>query len=76
VNNLNLLPKKKPAINMHLNLLHFTLLIFLAPEIVVILKIVQRVTHSNVMSLKFRDIVFKRIDISIKKELVAQLITR
>jgi hypothetical protein len=40
------------------------------------LKRVQRVMHSNVVSPKYLDIVFKMIDISIQKGLAAQFVAR
>jgi hypothetical protein len=49
---------------------------FLAPETVDILKSVQRVMHSNVMSPRSQDVVFKRINFTIKKRLAAQLVAR
>jgi hypothetical protein len=49
---------------------------FLAPDAVNMLKRVQRVMHSNVVSPKYLDIVFKMIDISIQKGLAAQFVAR
>jgi hypothetical protein len=40
---------------------------FLAPEVVDVLKRVQRVRHSNVVSTRSQDVVFKRINFAIKK---------
>jgi hypothetical protein len=49
---------------------------FLAPEPVDILKRVQRVIHSNVVSPRSQDVVFKRIEFVIQKGLAAQFVTR
>ncbi|KAK2421138.1 hypothetical protein QL285_031796 [Trifolium repens] len=49
---------------------------FLAPDAVNILKRVQRVMHSNVVSPRSLDIVFKRIGFGIQKGLAAQLVAR
>ncbi|MCI03397.1 auxilin-like protein [Trifolium medium] len=49
---------------------------FLTPEAVDILKRVQRVMHSKVVSPKSQDVVFKMIDFAIQKELAAQLVAR
>ena len=49
---------------------------FLAPEAVELLKRVQRVMHSNVMSPRSMDVVFKRIGFAIQKGLAAQLVAR
>jgi len=45
---------------------------FLTPELVDILKRVHRVVHNNVMSLRFMNIVFKRIDFANQKGSGAQ----
>jgi hypothetical protein len=42
---------------------------FLAPDVVNMLKRVQRVMHNNVMSLRYLNIVFKRINFVIQKGL-------
>nr|GEW42236.1 putative reverse transcriptase domain-containing protein [Tanacetum cinerariifolium] len=49
---------------------------FLAPEAVELLNIVQRVMHSNVMTLRSTNIDFKRISFAIQKWLAAQLVAR
>ncbi|KAK2447748.1 hypothetical protein QL285_007077 [Trifolium repens] len=49
---------------------------FLAPDAVNILKRVQRVMHSNVVSPRSLDIVFKRIGFAIQKGLATQLVAR
>jgi hypothetical protein len=49
---------------------------FLAPEAVDVLKRVQRVMHSNVMSHRSQDVVFRRINFTIQKRLAMQLVTR
>jgi hypothetical protein len=49
---------------------------FLAPDVVNILKRVQRVMHINVVFPRSLYIVFKRIDFAIQKELAAQLVIR
>nr|GFA37923.1 putative reverse transcriptase domain-containing protein [Tanacetum cinerariifolium] len=49
---------------------------FLAPEAVKLLNRVQRVMHSNVVTLISTNIVFKRISFSIQKGLATQLIAR
>ncbi|KAL6569651.1 hypothetical protein OROMI_014165 [Orobanche minor] len=48
---------------------------FLAPEAVDLLKRIQKVMHSNVMTPRSVD-VFKRIDFAIQKGLAAQLVAR
>jgi hypothetical protein len=49
---------------------------FLAPEAVNVLKRVQRIMHSNVVSHRSQDIIFKMISFAIQKGLAAQLIAR
>nr|GEU47878.1 putative reverse transcriptase domain-containing protein [Tanacetum cinerariifolium] len=49
---------------------------FLAPEAVELLSRVQRVMHSNVMTPRSTDMVFKRIGFAIQKRLAAQLVAR
>ncbi|GKA02676.1 hypothetical protein Tco_0675457 [Tanacetum coccineum] len=49
---------------------------FLAPEAVELLSRVQRVMHSNVMTPRSTDVVFKRIGFAIQKGLAAQLVAR
>ncbi|GJY73665.1 hypothetical protein Tco_0478096 [Tanacetum coccineum] len=49
---------------------------FLAPEAVELLSRVQRVMHSNIMTPRSTDVVFKRIGFAIQKRLVAQLVSR
>ena len=49
---------------------------FLAPEAVELLKRVQRVMHSNVMSPRYMAVVFKMIGFAIQKGLAAQLVAR
>ncbi|MFS8017406.1 hypothetical protein Hanom_Chr15g01380001 [Helianthus anomalus] len=49
---------------------------FLAPEAVDLLCRVQRVMHSNVMTLRSMDVVFKRLSFAIQKGLAAQLVAR
>ena len=49
---------------------------FLAPEAVELLNRVQRVMHSNVISPRSTNVVFKRIGFAIQKGLAAQLVVR
>ncbi|KAL4585505.1 hypothetical protein LXL04_010126 [Taraxacum kok-saghyz] len=49
---------------------------FLATEAVDLLKRVQRVMHSNVMTPKSMDVVFKRVSFAIQKGVAAQLVAR
>nr|GEV66082.1 putative reverse transcriptase domain-containing protein [Tanacetum cinerariifolium] len=49
---------------------------FIVPETVELLSQVQRVAHSNVITPRFTDVVFKRIDFAIQKGLVTQLVAR
>ncbi|GJY41855.1 hypothetical protein Tco_0429125 [Tanacetum coccineum] len=49
---------------------------FLAPKAVELLSRVQRVMHSNVMTPRSTDVVFKRIGFAIQKGLAAQLVAR
>ncbi|KAJ0770727.1 putative reverse transcriptase domain, exostosin [Helianthus annuus] len=49
---------------------------FLAPEAVDLLSRVQRVMHSNVMTPRSMDVVFKRLSFAIQKGVAAQLIAR
>ena len=49
---------------------------FLAPEAVEFLNRVERVMHSNVMTPRSTDVIFKRIGFAIQKRLVAQLVAR
>ncbi|MFS7983854.1 hypothetical protein Hanom_Chr11g00979541 [Helianthus anomalus] len=49
---------------------------FLAPEAVDLLSRVQRVMHSNVMTPRSMDVVFKRLSFAIQKEVAAQLVAR
>ncbi|GKC56230.1 hypothetical protein Tco_1083828 [Tanacetum coccineum] len=49
---------------------------FLAPEAVELLIRVQRVTHSNVMTPRSTDVVFKHTGFAIQKRLAAQLVAR
>ncbi|GJZ88958.1 putative reverse transcriptase domain-containing protein [Tanacetum coccineum] len=49
---------------------------FLAPEAVELLSRVQRVMHSNVMTPRSTNVVFKRIGFAIQKGLAAQLVAR
>ncbi|GJR92752.1 RNA-directed DNA polymerase, eukaryota, reverse transcriptase zinc-binding domain protein [Tanacetum coccineum] len=49
---------------------------FLAPEAVELLNRVQRVMHSNIMTPRFTNIVFKRISFAIQKGFMAQLVAR
>ncbi|GJT52326.1 hypothetical protein Tco_0978483 [Tanacetum coccineum] len=49
---------------------------FLAPEAVELLSRVKRVMHSNVMTPRSTDVVFKRIGFAIQKGLAAQLVAR
>jgi hypothetical protein len=44
---------------------------FLAPETVDLLKIVQRVMHSNVMTPRYMNVVFRRLRFSIQKGLAS-----
>ncbi|CAJ2667597.1 unnamed protein product [Trifolium pratense] len=49
---------------------------FLAPDVVDLLKRVQRVMHNNVVSPRSMDVVFKRIGFAIQKGLAAQFVVR
>ncbi|KAL7616032.1 hypothetical protein Lser_V15G02805 [Lactuca serriola] len=49
---------------------------FLAPDVVELLKRVQRIMHSNVISPRSLDVFFKRINFTIQKGLAAQLVAR
>ena len=49
---------------------------FIAPEAVDLLNRVQRVMHSNVMTPKSMDVVFKRVSFVIQKGVAAQLVVR
>ena len=49
---------------------------FLAPEAVDLLNRVQRVMHSNVMTPKSMNVVFKRVSFAIQKGVAAQLVAR
>ncbi|GAU17410.1 hypothetical protein TSUD_232870 [Trifolium subterraneum] len=49
---------------------------FLAPEAVNLLKRVQKVMHSNVVSPRSRNVVFQRLGFAIQKGLAAQLVVR
>ncbi|KAL5732102.1 hypothetical protein ACHQM5_004757 [Ranunculus cassubicifolius] len=49
---------------------------FLAPDAVELLKRVQKVMHSNVMTPRSVDVVFKRIGFAIQKGLAVQLVAR
>ncbi|MFS7922425.1 hypothetical protein Hanom_Chr03g00248991 [Helianthus anomalus] len=49
---------------------------FLVPEAVDLLSRVQRVMHSNVMTSRSMDVVFKRDSFAIQKEVAAQLVAR
>ncbi|MCI12108.1 ATPase family AAA domain-containing protein, partial [Trifolium medium] len=49
---------------------------FLAPEAVDLLRRVQRVMHSNIVSPRSMNVVFKRIGFAIQKGLAAQLVAR
>ncbi|KAJ0771049.1 putative exostosin [Helianthus annuus] len=49
---------------------------FLAPEAVDLLSRVQRVMHSNVMTPRSMDVVFKRLSFAIQKGVAAQLVAR
>ncbi|KAL6502565.1 hypothetical protein OROHE_024570 [Orobanche hederae] len=49
---------------------------FLSPEAVDLLQRVQRLMHSNVVSPRSTDVVFKRIGFAIQKEVAAQLVAR
>ncbi|KAK2443432.1 hypothetical protein QL285_014539 [Trifolium repens] len=49
---------------------------FLAPEAVDLLKRVQRVMHSNVVSPRSMNVVFQRLGFAIQKGLAAQLVAR
>ncbi|MFS8014117.1 hypothetical protein Hanom_Chr15g01340861 [Helianthus anomalus] len=49
---------------------------FLAPEAVDLLNRVQRVMHSNVMTPRSMDVVFKRLSFAIQKGVAAQLVAR
>jgi uncharacterized membrane protein YadS len=47
---------------------------FLAPEAVNLLKRIQKVLHSNIMSPKSMNVVFQRLGFTIQKGLAAQLV--
>ena len=49
---------------------------FFAPDAVELLNRVQRIIHSNVISPRSSDVVFKRISFTIQKGLAAQLVVR
>jgi len=49
---------------------------FLAPEVVDLLHIVQKVMHNNVMSPRPMNVVFTMIDFVIQKDVAAQLVAR
>ena len=49
---------------------------FLAPEAVELLNRVQRAMHSNVVTPRSTNVVFKRISFAIQKGLAAQLVAR
>ncbi|KAJ0928249.1 hypothetical protein HanRHA438_Chr04g0191971 [Helianthus annuus] len=49
---------------------------FLTPEAVDLLSRVQRVMHSNVMTPRSIDVVFKRLSFAIQKGVTAQLVAR
>ncbi len=49
---------------------------FLAPEAVDLLERVQRVMHSNIVSPRSMNVVFKRIGVAIQKGVAAQLVAR
>jgi hypothetical protein len=49
---------------------------FLAPEAVNLLKRIQKVMHSNVVSPKSMNVVFQRLGFAIQKGLAAQLVAR
>ncbi|KAK2397766.1 hypothetical protein QL285_059309 [Trifolium repens] len=49
---------------------------FLAPEAVDLLKRIQKVMHSNVMSPRSMNVVFQRLGFTIQKGLAAQLVVR
>jgi hypothetical protein len=44
---------------------------FLAPEAVNLLKIVQKVMHNNIVSPKYMNVVFQRLEFAIQKGLAA-----
>jgi hypothetical protein len=49
---------------------------FLAPKAVNLLKIIQKVMHSNVVSPKSMNVVFQRLNFAIQKGLPVQLVVR
>jgi hypothetical protein len=49
---------------------------FLAPGAVDLLKRIQKVMHSNVMSPRFMNVVFQILGFAIQKSLAAQLVVR
>jgi hypothetical protein len=49
---------------------------FLAPKTVNLLKIIQKVMHSNVVSPKSMNVVFQRLNFAIQKGLPVQLVVR
>jgi hypothetical protein len=49
---------------------------FLAPEVVYLMKRVQRVMHSKVVSPRSTNVVFQRLNFVIQKGLAAQVVVR
>jgi hypothetical protein len=48
---------------------------FLTLEVVNLLKKVQKIMHSNIVSPRFMNVVFQRLDFAIQKGLAAQFVT-
>jgi spore germination protein GerM len=48
---------------------------FLVPEVVNLLKIIQNVMHSNVVSPKFMNVVFQKLNFVVQKGLVSNLLS-
>ncbi|MFS8010861.1 hypothetical protein Hanom_Chr14g01301951 [Helianthus anomalus] len=75
-----MIQKKNPGIivdNQHVFIpFAFDTFGFLAPEAVELLSRVQRVMHSNVMTPRSMNVVFKRLSFAIQKGVAAQLVAR
>jgi hypothetical protein len=57
------------AINLFLYQFSFDIFGFLAPDVVDLLQRVQKIIQNNVVSSRSMDVIFKRIDFAIQKEL-------
>jgi hypothetical protein len=49
---------------------------FLAPKVIELLKRVQKVMHSNIVSDRYLNVIFRMIDFAIQKGSMAQLVVR